>query len=474
MTAAIKMDHLGKYRLDGVIGEGAMGVVYKGFDSDIERPVAVKVLHSHLLGDDMGDELAIRFRLEAKAAARCMHSHIVTVFDYGVSNESHYIVMEYIEGIDLKALLRQEKRIPFRQASDTIFQVLSALEHAHKNGVIHRDIKPANIMVLDNGHVKVADFGVARLVSSDITQAGFMIGTPGYMSPEGRTGGTVDHRSDLYSVGVVFYEILTGKRLKLERPDNTTLKTELIEAIGEPEMAGKIHQLLVTALQENLVLRFNNAAEFSRRLGSVLSPDRRHFPDTEELAATVLRTARQPIEDLRAQIRGSRLDSETASEITPSVIKQLEQALLVYVGPIASQLVKKYARQYCDIDSLLDALSSHIPNQREQTQFRSAVNASGLTLITGANLQTHSSGTTDREAVSPAVTLTEEQHQQIGRLLAQFIGPLASRIVARNQQAAVSPTDFRNRLAESISNQTERVEFLKKLEKLLQDSSRIV
>jgi serine/threonine-protein kinase len=152
----------------------------------------------------------------------------------------------------------------------------------------------------------------------------------------------------------------------------------------------------------------------------------------------------------------------------------LEQALLVYVGPIASQLVKKYARQYHDIDSLLDALSTHIPNQREETQFRSAVNASGLTLITGANLQTHSSGAADRAAASPAVTLTEEQHQQIGRLLAQFIGPLASRIVAREQQAAVSPTDFRNRLAESISKQTERVEFLKKLERLLQDWSRIV
>lgn len=296
-----------------------------------------------------------------------------------------------------------------------------------------------------------------------------MIGTPGYMSPEGRTGGTVDNRSDLYSVGVVFYEILTGKRLKLERPDNTTLKTELVEAIGEPEMAGKIHELLVTAQQENQVLRFNNAAEFSQRLGSVLSPDRQHFPDTEELAATVMRTARQPIEGLRAQIRESRSDSETASEISPSVIEQVEQALLVYVGPIASQLVKKYARQYRDIDSLLDALSTHIPNQREQTQFRSAVDASGMTLITGTNLQTHSSGIKGRAAASPAVTLTEDQHQQIDRLLAQFIGPLASRIVAREQQAAVSQADFCNHLAESISNETERVEFLKQLEKHLQD-----
>ena len=162
MVVTTKKDRLGKYRLDAVIGEGAMGVVYRAFDEDIERPVAIKVLHSHLLNDDMGAELATRFRLEAKAAARCMHTHIVTVFDYGVSDNAHYIVMEFIEGVDLRTLLRQEKRIPFRQASDTIFQVLSALEHAHKNGVVHRDIKPANIMILDSGQVKVADFGVAR------------------------------------------------------------------------------------------------------------------------------------------------------------------------------------------------------------------------------------------------------------------------------------------------------------------------
>lgn len=465
MITVKKMDHLGKYRLDGVIGEGAMGVVYQGFDEDIERPVAVKVLHNHLLGEDMGEELALRFRLEAKAAARCMHNHIVTVFDYGVSNGAHYIVMEYIEGIDLKTLLRQEKRIPFRQASDTIFQVLSALEHAHKNGVVHRDIKPANIMVLENGHVKVADFGVARLASSDITQAGYMLGTPGYMSPEGRAGGTVDNRSDLYAVGVVFYEILTGKRLKPGKPDNTTLMEELLEAIQDPVTAAKIHELLATALQDNQTLRFNNATEFSLRLGSILTPDRKHIPDTEEIAATVLRTARRPIEDLRAQFSKSCSVDATASQITSSVIEQVEKALVVYVGPMASLLVKKYAKQYSDIDSLLDALTTHIPSYSEQTQFRSAVNASGLTLLTGSNQRTHTSDISG----APAVALTDERQQQTSKLLAQSIGPLASRIVSRGQRDAVSLTDFGNRLAESISNENERLEFLQKLNKLLQD-----
>ena len=456
MTAARGIERLGKYRIDGIIGEGAMGVVYKGYDEDIERPVAVKVLHSRLLSDDLGEEMAVRFRLEAKAAARCMHTHIVTVFDYGVSGDAHYIVMEYIEGVDLKTLLRQEKQIPFRQAADTIFQVLDALDHAHNHGVVHRDIKPANIMVLDNGQVKVADFGVARLASSELTQAGFMIGTPAYMSPEARVGGEVDNRSDLYAVGVVFLEILTGNRLKLERPDSLSLRTELSDVIDDPETTDKIHQLLVTALQENQALRFSSASEFSRHLGSVLSPDRRHYPDTEELAATVMRTARRPLLDLRAQIHGARAGGDAASQITASAIEQIEQALVVYVGPMASRLVNKYVGQCDDIDSLLDALSKHIPNQQEQTRFRSAVNTSGLTPVTGSDRSPRNS-TSAPPAASPGIVLSETQQHQTGILLASHVGPLASRLVSRAQRAAVDQADFRYLLAESIADESVRV-----------------
>src|SRR5689334_488409 len=145
MTTA-NLTSLGKYRIDGVIGQGSMGVVYKGYDDDIARPVALKVLHRHLIEDDSTGQLASRFKQEAQAAARCLHGNIVTIFDFGESNGAQFIVMEYVHGTNLRSLLRIEKRLPYAQAADVIRQVLEALEYAHENGVVHRDIKPANIM----------------------------------------------------------------------------------------------------------------------------------------------------------------------------------------------------------------------------------------------------------------------------------------------------------------------------------------
>ncbi|MCP3871140.1 MAG: serine/threonine protein kinase [Gammaproteobacteria bacterium] len=458
MSSMPAMSHLGKYRLDNILGQGAMGVVYKGFDEDIERPVAIKVLHSHLLDEDMGEELAVRFRLEAKAAARCMHSNIVTVFDYGVISDTHYIVMEYIEGIDLKSLMRQEKQLPFRQASDTVFQVLNALEHAHTKGVVHRDIKPANIMILDNGQVKVADFGIARLLSSDLTQAGFVIGTPGYMSPEGRLGAVVDNRSDLYSVGVVYYEILTGKRFQSQIPDSATLRGELGAAIQEEEVAERIREILENVLQNDQTLRFENAADFSHALGSILSPDRKHTPDIEEISSTVLQSGRTSLEGLQQTFGQSLSSPELSSQISPSVISQVEGVLTGYVGPMASLLVKKYAKQCSDIDSLLEALATHIPKAVEQTQFRSSLNVSSLTSAVDTS---RGSGAARKEVLS------EVELKQISSLLAQYIGPLASRIVKRAQSKALDRSDLCSRIVANIPVENEKLEFLQKLQEIL-------
>lgn len=182
------MKQISKYQILETIGKGAMGAVYKGRDEVIDRIVAVKVIHPHLMDDGAGGDLKARFQQEAKAAARCLHQNIVTVFDYGVSDETPFMVMEFVEGLDLKSLLRMSGAISVHQSLEIIIQVLDALSYAHANGVVHRDIKPANVIVLDSGQVKVADFGVARIDSSELTNAGDMIGTPNYMSPEGLRG----------------------------------------------------------------------------------------------------------------------------------------------------------------------------------------------------------------------------------------------------------------------------------------------
>ncbi|MCK5120405.1 MAG: serine/threonine protein kinase, partial [Methylococcales bacterium] len=203
-----------KYSIHSVLGHGAMGVVYKGYDKEIDRHVAIKVLHPHLLSGEMGDELEQRFKNEVKAAAKCLHPNIVTIFDCGVSNGSPYMVMEYVQGIDLREILKSQQKFSLAQTIGMTCNVLDALYAAHEMGIVHRDIKPANILLLDTGVVKVTDFGVARIDSSDLTQIGDVIGTPSYMSPEAKAGALVDNRSDLYSAALVLFELLTFKRLK--------------------------------------------------------------------------------------------------------------------------------------------------------------------------------------------------------------------------------------------------------------------
>ena len=281
------LSSIGKYRIEETLGQGAMGIVYRAFDEDIARQVALKVLHPHLLEGDAGDELLLRFKQEAQAAARCMHSKIVAIFDYGIHDNSPFIVMEYVEGTDLKSLLRGVRVLEYRQAADIAIEVLNALQYAHGQGVVHRDIKPANIMILESGHVKVADFGVARLDRSDLTQTGFMVGTPSYLAPEGLRGEQVDHRCDLYAMGVVLYEMITGKRASSGLHELAEMSEHITAALDEPDVAQAFSELISKVLDANADRRYQSAEEFATGLKSIINCDRYYQPDTSELAATV-------------------------------------------------------------------------------------------------------------------------------------------------------------------------------------------
>jgi serine/threonine protein kinase len=212
---------IGRYRVDGLLGRGAMGMVYLARDEAIERDVAIKTIHRELLERRDAEAWVARFRAEVRAAGRCLHPNIVTVFEYGETDGVPYIVMECVEGRELRELIKAGERFSPANAASVLVQVLWALEHAHGQGVVHRDIKPANIILLADGQVKVADFGIARLVHSDEPQDGRTIamGTPGYMAPEQFCGLDVDERADLYAAGVVFFEMLAGDRPFHRRED---------------------------------------------------------------------------------------------------------------------------------------------------------------------------------------------------------------------------------------------------------------
>ena len=197
-----------RYEILEVIGTGGMAVVYKARCNRLNRLVAIKVLKQELSQDE---EFRRRFHAESQAVAMLSHPNIVSVYDVSHSNNLDYIVMELIEGITLKQYLEQKGRLNWREALHFSTQIAKALEHAHSRGIIHRDIKPHNIMILKDGSVKVADFGIARISSAQNTLTREALGSVHYISPEQAKGGKVDYRSDLYSLGVVMYEMLTGR-----------------------------------------------------------------------------------------------------------------------------------------------------------------------------------------------------------------------------------------------------------------------
>jgi tRNA A-37 threonylcarbamoyl transferase component Bud32/class 3 adenylate cyclase len=203
---------LGKYELKREIGRGAMGVVYEGWDPMIERRVAIKTIRQDQLDSAEAEEILARFQREAKAAGKLSHPNIVNVYEFGQEAGMYFIAMEYIEGRELKDFFDKHERFGLADVVKLMTQLLDALDVAGKKGIVHRDIKPANVFVLPDGTLKIADFGIARIESSQLTQTGAAIGTPTYMSPEQLLGQPVDGRSDLFSAGVVLYQFLTGEK----------------------------------------------------------------------------------------------------------------------------------------------------------------------------------------------------------------------------------------------------------------------
>jgi len=212
MDSAETKPTLGRYEVVKELGRGAMGTVYLGKDPKINREVAIKTLRYEEIDEEQLAEVKKRFFREAEAAGKLSHPNIVTIFDVGEDYEIAYMAMELLDGSDLAKYCQKDNLLPQSDVTRIISAVAHALDYAHNNGVVHRDIKPANIMVLKNGEIKVADFGIARVMASSKTQTGVVLGTPSYMSPEQIAGQKVDGRSDLFSLGVVFYELLAGEK----------------------------------------------------------------------------------------------------------------------------------------------------------------------------------------------------------------------------------------------------------------------
>jgi serine/threonine-protein kinase len=266
--------HLGRYEILEELGRGDMGVVYKAHDPLIDRFVAIKTIDLQKLSEKDKDEFKARFYQEAKAAGRLNHPNIITIHDLGRKGDIAYIAMELMEGPELQNIVAENQSLTIGEKLDVAFQVAEGLAYAHDHGVVHRDIKPSNIMVLRGMHVKIADFGIARLESSLWrTQVDKIIGSPLYMSPEQIQSQPIDPRSDIFSFGVVLYQMLTGK-LPFNSDNVNSLWFKIINeeppkpSSLNPEITDMLDHIVAKCLAKKPEDRYLNAHELASDLHS--------------------------------------------------------------------------------------------------------------------------------------------------------------------------------------------------------------
>ena len=337
------MQMIGRYEILDELGRGAMGVVYRARDSQIGRVVALKVIHTANASPQEIERFKQRFRREAQAAGRLSHPGIVTIHDIAEDSAGQpYLVMEFVEGKPLNLLLGPTHQLPFELLLDIGIQVAEALDYAHRNGIIHRDIKPPNIIVTQDGRAKLADFGIARLEGTELTQEGTSIGTPSYMSPEQFRGGPVDGRSDIFSLGAVLYWMFTGKK---PFPGDTVTITSFQVAFENPVpptaaktgLPPEIDGILTRCLAKTPASRYATCEDLAADLLAV----RDGKPLARRLAPPADRTTTYPLPNRLPDVDLSKKkpfsvedsDPDAATRVSLSAAKQLKSQ------PVAPQRV---------------------------------------------------------------------------------------------------------------------------------------
>jgi len=447
---------IGKYSIVRALGKGAMGMVYEGYDPGIERRVAIKtILAEYIEAADMGEAVA-RFKREAQAGGRLQHPGIVAVYEYGEDRDMAYIVMEYVEGRELKRILAGGPPLEVIDVFEIMKQLLGALDYSHKQGVVHRDIKPANVMIAGANKVKVMDFGIARLESSSLTQVGTVVGTPTHMSPEQLTGLPADGRADLWSSGVILYEMLTGmnpfladspaavmhKVLQLDPPPPSSLK---------PSLPAGFDAVLAKALAKKADERFQNAAEFQAAILQVL-----RFKSSGSTA-----TVQRPPDPART--RRPAAASSAALALPPETLAEVERSLSRHVGPLAKLLVKRTHDASVTLEDFFRTLAENIPDAEERKAFMrkiaalSGAAAPGTATATARRASAAASATAAPAAFTPDVLATAEKR------LASYVGPLARVLIKDAAQKSGSLKELYAQLAVHIDSEEERDAFLASL-----------
>jgi serine/threonine-protein kinase len=479
-------ERFGKYRVTGVLGEGAMGVVYRGFDPDIRRVVALKTIrHQGGHAPEAAAQSAARFRNEAQAAGRLMHPGIVGVYDFGDDGTVAYIAMEYVEGHTLSAYLSKHVAFTPADIASIGLQLLDALGHAHEHGVWHRDVKPSNVIMTRSGRVKIADFGIARTDNTGLTMAGSVLGTPMYMAPEQFLGRPIDHRVDLYAAGVVMYQLVAGRPPFVGPPESMMYKV-VHETPMPPSMVEKARvgahfdAVLSRALAKDPVERWPNASAFRDALQRALAepvpgavaadavhalPFASEFPATERIP-TLHRPAAAPSPPTAGSTPTNTNTGHSPTHWDPLVLAKVETALARHVGPLATVMVRRAARECHDLPGLYARLGEQITQSSARAAFLGQLTGTGGTggsTGTGGSQATGGSHATGGSLGSsgarhtpptgtmgggPPVSDALLEHAQ--RLLAVHVGPIAKVVVKRAAGRSRQREPFFAQLVEAV------------------------
>ncbi len=424
---------IGRYVIEGTLGRGAMGVIYRAHDPDIDRPVAIKLIHADLLHGEERSDFIARFRREAQAAGRCQHPNIVAIYDFALHDGNPFLAMEFVDGMTLAEARGRNTQMPPAEASYVIQQVLAALGAAHAMGIVHRDIKPANIMLTRAGSVKVTDFGISRIDASSLTGDGMVIGTPSYMSPEQCRGDTVDARSDLFSTGVVLYEVLAGAKPFVGR-SAAELYDKLLHhdapdiAVACPSLSPELRAVVNRSLAKDPADR---------------------FPSAEAMAAALRGPATQTgAGDRTIVLPGRPAEPEPGpGSFDREIIDTLERRLAEHVGPIARHMVASAVRSSGSVEVLCATLAAKIEAPAARDRFEREIKAQmsrSLTLTRTTGL-----------ALAPG------ELERLQTELARHVGPVARVLIKRALPAATSAATLWQKLAEHIDRPEDRTIFLR-------------
>jgi len=487
--------HLSKYTIDAVIGEGAMGVVYKATDPVLERTVAVKTIHRHLVAQGGGVALLARFRNEALASARLMHPNIVAVHDYGEHDFEPFIVMEYVEGHPLSSAVRSGVRHDEATIVQLMGQLLDGLHCAHAQGVWHRDIKPSNLLVTRDGRLKIADFGIARLADMGITQLSSTVGTPGHMAPEQYAGGAIDRRVDLFAAGVVLYTLLSLRQPFVGSSENIMFQTLHSEPLPPSRVHGSrrsawFDPVAARAMAKHPEHRYQDAMEFKRALegwwDTAPAASRQAQPVASEQtlanpeawhpavpAAAAVRTrpdiATAPLGQA-PQVPDAAMTTGPARTWDDATLGRLERELSRAVGPIARVLVRRATTTTQRLDDLRRMLAGHIETSAQRDEF---MRRTAGERDSASPPSTGAVGTTPRTPWPTAAAtrqddtlLSEQLVRRAESALMLFIGPIARVIVVRAAAKARSADDFVQLLTQAVPEAGDRERLLQQLEKV--------